>query len=63
LSTDATVTTAEDTPYVFQVGDFGFSDPVEGDALQAGLAKSLLEFGEQLAPNALPLKFRQNGHM
>ncbi|MCZ7658601.1 MAG: DUF5801 domain-containing protein [Xanthobacteraceae bacterium] len=29
----ATVTTDEDTAYVFQTADFGFADPVEGDAL------------------------------
>ncbi|MDJ0848644.1 MAG: DUF4347 domain-containing protein [Myxococcota bacterium] len=32
---DNTVVTAEDTAYVFQLADFGFSDPVEGDAFQA----------------------------
>jgi len=32
---DATVTTSEDTDYVFSSPDFGFSDPVEGDGLLA----------------------------
>ncbi len=32
---DNTVATGEDTDYVFQFADFGFSDPVEGDAFQA----------------------------
>ena len=30
--TDNTVTTAEDTPYVFTTGDFGFSDPIDSPA-------------------------------
>jgi VCBS repeat-containing protein len=30
--TSTTVTTLEDTPYVFQVGDFGFSDPDDAPA-------------------------------
>jgi hypothetical protein len=30
--TDTTVTTAEDTPYVFTAGDFGFGDPIDSPA-------------------------------
>jgi hypothetical protein len=33
--TDNTVTTNEDTPYVFTVSDFGFSDAIDGDSLLA----------------------------
>jgi VCBS repeat-containing protein len=33
--TDNTKTINEDTPYTFTVADFGFSDPVEGNAFQA----------------------------
>jgi uncharacterized protein YjlB len=33
--TDRTLTTDEDTPYIFSVADFGFSDPLEGDSLQS----------------------------
>ncbi|MDJ0852785.1 MAG: DUF4347 domain-containing protein, partial [Myxococcota bacterium] len=32
---DSTVVTGVDTPYVFQLADFGFSDPIDGDAFQA----------------------------
>jgi VCBS repeat-containing protein len=38
---DNTVTTGEDTPYVFQVADFGFADPVEGDQFLAVKIASL----------------------
>ena len=33
--TDTTVTTDEDTPYVFATADFGFTDPLDGNALAA----------------------------
>ena len=32
---DNTVTTDEDTAYVFQIGDFGFTDPADGNSLLA----------------------------
>ena len=36
-----TVTTNEDTDYAFAVGDFGFTDPVDGDSLSAVVISSL----------------------
>ena len=37
MGADNTVITAEDTPYTFQLSDFGFSDPVDGDGFAAVL--------------------------
>ncbi|MDJ0786718.1 MAG: Ig-like domain-containing protein [Myxococcota bacterium] len=35
VGADNTVSTLEDAPYVFQLADFGFDDPVEGHGFQA----------------------------
>ncbi|MCO6413443.1 MAG: tandem-95 repeat protein, partial [Thiogranum sp.] len=42
---DSTVTTLEDTDYVFSSTDFGFSDPVEGDAFLAVRITTLPDAG------------------
>ncbi|MEZ5741826.1 MAG: cadherin domain-containing protein, partial [Burkholderiaceae bacterium] len=49
--TNATVTAIEDTPYVFQVGDFGFTDPDAGDTLDAVRIESLPAAGSLTLTN------------
>ena len=46
--TDASASLAEDGSYAFEADDFGFSDPVEGDAFQAVVVSSLPANGQLL---------------
>ncbi len=42
---DNTVTTNEDTDYVFGTGDFGFTDPIDGDSLAAVVISTVTSNG------------------
>jgi VCBS repeat-containing protein len=52
--TDAVLSATEDTPYIFTAGNFGFSDPADGNAF-AGVVISTLPANGTLTLNGAPV--------
>jgi hypothetical protein len=53
--TNNTITTPEDTPYVFSIADFGFSDPLDSSAPNALLAVKITSLAASLTNNGNPV--------